>query len=602
MDNLTIIIPYRNGQDTIKKLLDSIPPTIPVLVVDDLSEPAYDGEMFVRLDERGYFTGAVNAGIEATKESGTDILVMNQDTWLEGTAWLDQVRDWQRTGYAIAGDGVMKHPAWPNGYVQGTFMYLSRSAIETVGPLNEWDYPLWGSTCEWQLRACRAGFEAYPCEEVKGFRHTREGNFGSSISQALHDEPDKRERFIRTPPAISVIVTCHNYGRYLNDAITSLMGGKTSLGVTAPQSFQSFEVIIVDDASTDGSQRIAQSLVNPWKGIRYVGLPRNVGTAAAVNAGIRASYGKYVIRLDADDMMRARRLEKLYRVAESNPHRFVYDDSTLFANGRPTQVWKMYPEYDLDQVMNKNGIHYSVMFERSAWEEIGGYPEVMNQGREDWAWNVALGARGYCGIHVPEALHFYRREGQNRTLWNSDAEWQRRHVEKMHSLFPRLYSGEIPMCCGRKPKRGSSHPPIASPQTVGASVVDAQLPGSEGMVKMEYVGGRMGPGTYHGNVSRQQYVFGGRHRIKWVDKRDAQGFLALVEDGKRVFRQATAPSKQPNQEAPREQDVLVEITAESAGDTVAKSSVSEQSADDQPPVTEVESTPEHKHETRRRRR
>lgn len=184
--SLTVVVPYRNGGATLGRLLDSLPGGLPVVVVDDNSaEPLQldrEGATVIRHETQRYFAGAVNTGIQA---SAGDVLVMNQDAWLEGGAALDFVASAQEQGYAIAGDGVMGHPAWPMGYVQGTFMYMSRSAIERVGLLNERDYPLWGGTAEWQLRACRAGFKALPVASVPGFNRALAAVWANKLCSKL---------------------------------------------------------------------------------------------------------------------------------------------------------------------------------------------------------------------------------------------------------------------------------------------------------------------------------------------------------------------------------------------------------------------------------
>ena len=162
IENLTVVVPFWNGQATIGRLLESLPPDLPVVIVDDHSDthPDVNGHNNVRTirpQAKGFFAGAVNAGLLACK---TDVLVLNQDIWFTNDQWLDKLADLRRT-YAIFGDGVSQHPAWPKGYVQGTFMFLRRDAISVVGGLNDVEYPLWGATCEWQLRACRAGFKSH---------------------------------------------------------------------------------------------------------------------------------------------------------------------------------------------------------------------------------------------------------------------------------------------------------------------------------------------------------------------------------------------------------------------------------------------------------
>ena len=251
MENLTAIIPFWNGQATIDRLLDSLPSDLPVIIVDDRSDEPYQTERenvrVIRLPEKGFFSGAVNAGVDSAQ---TDVLILNQDAYFHNHDWMDLIAK-NRQEFAIVGDGVFGHPAWPKGYIQGTFMFIRRDAWTKTGGFNVEDYPLWGATAEWQLRACRQGFRAMPLQNIPGFMHRQNSTsgksyrFGNAIGEAIKRWPGMRRKFLRTPPELSVIVPCYNYGHYLPDTINSLFGGPTCLGEWEPQGFQSFEVIIV---------------------------------------------------------------------------------------------------------------------------------------------------------------------------------------------------------------------------------------------------------------------------------------------------------------------------------------------------------------------
>lgn len=527
MDNLTVVIPFFNGHSTIHQLLDGISEGMPVVVVDDHSERPFSSERpnvtVLRPPQKGYFSGAVNAGIRATQ---TDVLVLNQDIVLEGVAWLDLLSE-NRGRYGVIGEGVFNHPAWPLGYVQGTFMYMSREAINAVGGFRADEYPLWGSTCEWQLRICRKGFEALPLKFVPGFTHLRgEKRYGSAISSALATEPENQRWFIQTPPKVSVIINCYNYGRYLTDAVHSLIGGPTSLGEHPGQTYGSFEVIIVNDASQDETREVGKYLatVNAWSGVRYIelppanhpdGLPNN-GTPVANNAGILAAYGRNIAILCADDMMAKGRLKTLLKAQEANPHSIIYDDIQEFANGVFTTKRQM-AEYDFEQLLYRNSIHAGIMFPKQAWQEIGGYPEIMRYGREDWAVNVAFGQKGWCGVRVPEFGYLYRREGQGRSYRNTSPVWHEKFTEQLYSLFPGLYKGDRPMgCCGSKRTRSSA----ASNQAGATRSANMEMLGQDGMEILEYTGGNAGTQQFVGPVSGKVYVFGGRRKRGYVDRRD----------------------------------------------------------------------------------
>lgn len=550
VNDLTIIIPFFNGHDTIRPLLAGLPEQIPVIIVDDLSERPLSltdlpkkrpsDTVIIHLEKKGYFSGAVNAGIEACE---TDVLVLNQDVMLEGTAWLNVLSEKHR--FALMGDGVFGHPAWPMGYVQGTFMFMRRDAIEQVGLLNAERYPLWGATCEWQLRACRQGFYAYPMKDIPGFTHKRgQQRYGSGIKRLLQLEPERHDWLIQTPPTVSVVVSCYNYGRYLPDLVASLIGGESSIGTMPPQTFQSFEVIIVDDASQDETPAIIRSLVDPWKGIRSIRLDvsghkdgkPNHGTPVANNAGIEASYGRYISILGGDDMMEHTRLERMVNALDANPHSVIYDDMQAFANGRLRHVMQM-RDYDFDALLQRNHIHAGIMFPREAYVKTGGYPTAMRYGREDWAFNVALGVHGYCGVHLDYPGYLYRREEQGRSTRNTNPKWMNRFAEQMRRLFPRIYAGERPMpCCGQ---RNVSLPPTGS-GAKGFDMSSVNLVGQEGMTLIEYLGSNAGTQTWHSPITNIRYVFGGKRKVGFVDNRDVQWITTTFWEGdKKLFRVAT---------------------------------------------------------------
>ena len=381
MDNLTIIVPYYNGGSTIQRLLDTIPSDIPVLIIDDCSDMDQTNVLYqlnkpnvaiVLLKEKGYFTGAVNAGLEALQG---DVLVLNQDAYFKSNAWMQMLEE-NRGQYAMIGECINGlHPAWPKGYIQGTFMYLRRDLISAIGLLNAALYPLWGSTCEYQLRAARAGFQVLPMRPVVGLEHDRSGRFGAAITTMLRREPDKHSLFIRTPPEVSVIVPCYNHGRYLNDLINSLIGGETSIGFMSPQTLQSFEIVIVDDCSTDKTPLYISQLVDPLKGIRSVRLGKNKGTANAINVGIQASFGRIITVLGADDMRESGSLQRLYEAQLSNPHSFVYDQIAAFADGQMRPDIKVrVRSFSAKDLIHKNHVHCGIMFPRVAWHEFRRLP------------------------------------------------------------------------------------------------------------------------------------------------------------------------------------------------------------------------------------
>jgi glycosyltransferase involved in cell wall biosynthesis len=559
MDNLSIVIPFYDGYETIDKLISSLPKGISIIVVDDMSDhtltqkainrehPPEDGFNIevITMKKKGYFAGACNVGLDACE---TDVLILNQDTWFDNTEWINLLEKY-KDRYAFIGERIKGiHPSFGElGYAHGTFLFLRRDAIEKVGLLDQKLYPLWGNTALWQWRAARAGFEVLPLKEIPGFHHERKENekYGSSIRELLEKEEENKKIFIRTPPLLSVIIPCHNYGRYIQDCINSLIGGKTSLGEMPPQTLQSFEVIIVDDASTDSSWEYIQGVTSLAKGIRSYRLQRNVGTAKTLNFGIGKAVGQYITFLSADDMREPESLEMLVKACEDNPHSFAYDDVWLFSRHQRIKKW-IIEEYDFEKIIWKNQIHAGIVFPRKAWEDVGGYPDIMDDGREDWAFNVALGVRGWCGVHVKQYGYLYRREGQNRTETNTTERHRQQFLGKIMSLFPDIYKGERPMaCCGQGGGAKKTNNGVVSNFTTGGSLRMAAQIGTQGMVKIEYTGQKMAS-TWYGDVTNAPYEFGKDRKRGWVDKRDVgskedkKGFLSKQDDRKNfIFKVVT---------------------------------------------------------------
>lgn len=559
MNNLTVVVPFFEGYETIDKLISSLPEDIPIIIVDDLSnhpltQKAIDRQHesrknieVIRLETKQYFAGGVNRGIQ---ECETDVLVLNQDTWFDNREWCGII-DQYRERYAFIGERIKGiHPSFGElGYIHGTFAYFRRDALNSVGLLNAADYPLWGNTAEWQWRAARKNFQVLPLKEIPGFNHERKETerYGSSIKNFLDDISTKeKEKFIHTPPLLSVIVPNFNYGVYIQDCINSLIGGSTSLGEMPGQTLHSFEVIIVDDASTDNSWELIQAVTDISKGIRSYRLKKNVGTARALNFGIEKAVGKYITFLSADDMRESFSLEKLVEACEQNPHSFAYDDVWLTGKRERIKKWKI-EEYDFEKLIWKNQIHAGIVFPKKAWEDVGGYPDIMEDGREDWAFNVALGVHGWCGVHVHQYGYLYRREGQNRTEHNTTERHRQQFLGKIMSLFPSIYKGERPMaCCGKGGSKAITNNGASSNNfTMGGSARMAMDVGKVGMVKIEYLGQKMGS-TWHGDVTNAPYEFGKDRKRGWVDKRDLgdreekKGFLSKKDsNGNWIFKVVT---------------------------------------------------------------
>jgi glycosyltransferase involved in cell wall biosynthesis len=107
-------------------------------------------------------------------------------------------------------------------------------------------------------------------------------------------------------PSVSVVIPLHNYEDFIKESINSVLS----------QTMSDFELIIVNDRSTDNSGEIAHSYLDPR--IKVIDFPEHRGCYPARNAGMRVASGKYICVMDADDICLPKRLEKQYKFMEEN--------------------------------------------------------------------------------------------------------------------------------------------------------------------------------------------------------------------------------------------------------------------------------------------
>ncbi|MDA8381589.1 MAG: glycosyltransferase [Betaproteobacteria bacterium] len=207
---------------------------------------------------------------------------------------------------------------------------------------------------------------------------------------------------VSSRPTVSIVIPCYNYGRYLSDAVGSVLG----------QTYQNFEIIIVDDGSTDDSVSVARQLIaaHPGHSIRLIAQPNSGHPGYTRNRGILSARGRYILPLDADDMLAPTMLAQCVDYLERNPQvGIVYTDREDF--GESSQTVRA-GEYDFARLRYANLLSYCALFRREVWAAVGGYRADV--GFEDWDFWVAAGARGYFGARIAAPLFRYRVHGGGR--------------------------------------------------------------------------------------------------------------------------------------------------------------------------------------------
>ena len=129
-------------------------------------------------------------------------------------------------------------------------------------------------------------------------------------------------------PEISVIVPLYNAIKYLQEAIDSVLS----------QTFQDFEIIVIDDCSTDGSWELAQRFYGEHEKVSLYRHERNMTAGGARNTGLEHAQGKYIAFLDSDDLYMPEALATMHRAAEQYSAEVVHSPGCLIPQGDQEQV------------------------------------------------------------------------------------------------------------------------------------------------------------------------------------------------------------------------------------------------------------------------
>lgn len=176
-------------------------------------------------------------------------------------------------------------------------------------------------------------------------------------------------------PLISVVMSVYNGEKYLVEAVDSILA----------QTFTNFELIVIDDGSTDESR----ALINSYQDNRILVIENknNIGLAASLNEGIDIARGKYIARMDCDDISERNRLALQYEYMESHPETVVSGSSANFIEQNGVVVCTYYPAVEDAKLRaifpGSPFVHPSVIFRKCVFFQAGKYPEYMRWGGED---------------------------------------------------------------------------------------------------------------------------------------------------------------------------------------------------------------------------
>ncbi len=233
-------------------------------------------------------------------------------------------------------------------------------------------------------------------------------------------------------PAISVLFSAYNDEKFIHEGLEAILA----------QTFGDFELLVLDDCSTDRTGEIAQSYADPR--IVYVRHEKNMGLPLSLNRGFQLARGQYFARMDADDICVPDRFARQYALMEENREITVCGGWMDLFGASDRRV-----EYPADHARLKSRIlfttpfsHPFVMF-RGAFVRDNGvrYSSRMRYAEDYELWlRLAHDAPGCCFANIQDVLGFYRIHGKNISL--THAEWQRSVAVAASWTYTKRLAGE----------------------------------------------------------------------------------------------------------------------------------------------------------------
>jgi glycosyltransferase involved in cell wall biosynthesis len=240
---------------------------------------------------------------------------------------------------------------------------------------------------------------------------------------------------------VSVIIPTYNRKHIIEGAIKSALN----------QTFKDYEIIVVDDGSTDGTREFLESLSIPITIISK----ENGGVSSARNVGIQNAKGKYIAFLDSDDAWLPDKLKMQVEYLESHPDMpLVYTDEYIEVNGEVLPQMRFQradvgddvkDNFLLSGFVQKTPIHTSaVMVQKSILDEVGYFNETLKIHEDSELWNRISKKYQFGYIDTPLAIFRYK-DGVEHLMKDflSDSELSKEEGKKYLKLYEEMHKDDM---------------------------------------------------------------------------------------------------------------------------------------------------------------
>ena len=207
-------------------------------------------------------------------------------------------------------------------------------------------------------------------------------------------------KIMQKNPKVSVVIPIYNAEKYIGEAIEGILN----------QTYKDFELILVNDCSTDNTLEIMKEYAKKDERIRILTNEKNLKVSKTANRGIQEAKGEYIVKQDADDWSYPYRIEKQVEYMESHPQVVLSSGNMEMCdkdmNVKNRSHFPTTNEAIMNAILQYNPmVHSGMIYRRDTFLEIGGYGDITNS--EDYLLIMKMASKGQLG-NLEDVLVKYR--------------------------------------------------------------------------------------------------------------------------------------------------------------------------------------------------